>query len=718
MRRPLQIACLLAGTAAPNALAPSAAAGDLTGRAILSYQTFDSGLFASDGFHQTYDLRFERAITDPFRVRLSLRAERDSGGSDFGFGSQPRSFHQLQPGGELLYSLPKLQLQANYDLIRLDSASGGLGTSDRRLERKTGRLSWRPDALPALTLQSEERGTSDVLAGLDRTERLQQATLDYAWKGLTVAATRRGNDIDDPGSGFVRRSRENQGLLNYDGSYFGGRLSASASGLVSSTRLDDTSQGRAATVPTPVPIVRASYVNDDSPLDSRDRAPVDVPALVDGDRERPTGISLGPAGASFQNLVVDLGRPGAPDLFRIHVRDPQGGLVRAGGPVSWDVYVSRDGVDWSLRPGARVAFLAALGAYEVRIDPVSSRFFKLVSFGTNTFETEVTEVEAFFETVLGPSEMRRTDMLLGSGSATVSVKPVERVTLGYYGIFNGLRQTSPDRPELTTQGFEHQVSGQLDATRTLSLIVRFQDRSLVQSGGLDDTFDSWTGIVHLSALRAADQTLEVLRSRENNLGRRIDTDGITLRTSTWLYPTLRITLDVGRQRQDFVDEGFNVDRTFLNGVGEAQITGRLRLMVTATIQHSNYQQGVEQLLPDLIGLPPARDERWTAELFYRAGSQLAAAVRLGKARSDGFTATLQRYHLDWYPFRGGAVALSGIYDQDVDSIGRRTARRLTLTPAWVVNRHLILNVNYTVLTVSGLGGTKTRTFLATATVSL
>ena len=74
--------------------------------------------------------------------------------------------------------------------------------------------------------------------------------------------------------------------------------------------------------------------------------------------------------------------------------------------------------------------------------------------------------------------------------------------------------------------------------------------------------------------------------------------------------------------------------------------------------------------------------------------------------------------MDWFPFRGGAVALSGIYDQDVDSVGRRTARRLIFTPVWTVNRHLILSLNYTFIDVAGPAPARTRAFQALATLTL
>jgi hypothetical protein len=702
-----------------SALALPAPADDLTGRAILSYQTFDNGGLYSDGLHQLYDLRLERALTDPIRLRLSVRAERDNGGSDFGVGRQPRSFSELQPGGELLYALPRLQLQLNYDLIQLDSTAGEVVSADRSLERKVGRLSWRPEALPGLLLQSDERHTKDDFAALDRRQKLREATVDYAFRGLTVAGTRRGIDLDDVALGFTRLTDETQGVFGYDQAWKNGRLVASASGLYTSSHIEDRAQGRTAAVPEPVPVARALYVNDDTPLDSRDRPPAPLVGLIDGDMDTSTGVALGPEGTSFQTLVLDAGRPAESDLFRIHVRDGEGRLVRSGGAVVWDVYVSRDAVDWRPVAGARTVFLPALGVYEVRFQPTTSRYFKAVSFGTNALTTYVTEIEPFLVTVLGPEQTRLTDMQVASGTLTLGAEPLRNVRLEYYGLYNGLTQTDPDptRPDLTTRGLEHQITTEYDPVPLLSLIARYQDRSLLQDD-LRDTYQAWIGTVRVTPLRTLEQTVEGTHSHERNRGRSIVTDGLTLRTSTWFYPTVHVSFDLGAQRQDFVEEGFAVDRRFLSGVALVQLTRALKLTVDATMQRSEYEAGALPLLPDLLGVPARRDDRWSAELFYRGSSQLGVAARIGQARTDAFTATLQRYHVDWFPFRGGAVALSGIYDQDVDSVGQRTARRAIFTPVWTVNRHLILSVNYTFIDVSGRGGTRTKAFQALATLTL
>jgi hypothetical protein len=65
---------------------------------------------------------------------------------------------------------------------------------------------------------------------------------------------------------------------------------------------------------------------------------------------------------------------------------------------------------------------------------------------------------------------------------------------------------------------------------------------------------------------------------------------------------------------------------------------------------------------------------------------------------------------------GSAKDLQAL-QHELDSLGRRQARRLTLTPAWQVNRHVLFNVNYTWLDVTGPQAGGTRTFFVTPTVT-
>lgn len=708
MRRAVFIALLLP--------APAAIADDLSVRALLGYQAFDAGTFETAGFVQTYDVRFERALAEPFRLRLSLRAQRNDGRTDDGLARRDSTFSQLQPGGELTYMLPRLQLQALYDLARLDSTLEGRSNGWRGLERRSGRLSWTPDGLPSLMLQTERRHIEDVFAGLDRVERLDQGGLTYELKGLTASVLDRRTRLEEPLAGFTRRSHDLQGALDYDAAPWGGRLSVTANAAVVAQHHDDVARAGGAEAPTPVAITRALYARDETPLDSRDQPASPLPALRDGNLERGVGISLGPRGVSFHNLVADLGRSAEVNLFRIHVRDPQGGLVRVGGPLTWDVYVSLDGERWAAVPREQGSFVAALGAYEVRCQPRLARYFKVVSFGTNVVEADVTELEAFELTPLEPGEARSTDMLMGSGALSVSGRPRHDLTLSYSGLFNGLHQDATERPRITSRTLEHQVAAVYDPWRTVGFEGRYQRRTLAQSD-LRDVFEAVTAIVRLALLRDLEQRLELTQGREDHAGQHIDTRTAALHTFSRPLPAIQLWLDVGAQRQDFVNEGYAVDRRFLNGVAAAQVLATLRLTLNASFSRSTYDLAVVEIVPAILGVPPARDDRWTAELYYRPNSQLGLAVRYGRATANGFSATLQRYHADWYPFRDGSVTLAGTFDQDVDSIGHRRSRRLTLSPAWRMNRHATLNVSYALLTLAGDAQGRTESFAVTLTLA-
>ncbi|HVO09257.1 MAG TPA: hypothetical protein VMX54_00775 [Vicinamibacteria bacterium] len=710
MRSPALVLALLLPAAA-------AAAGDLSGRAILSYQTYDAPEYDSDGFNQLYELRLERQITQPFRLRLSVRAEDARGDTDFGRGPVQLRSTQLQPGAELLYSVPKFEGQLLYDRIGYNSGPG-VPASDRTLTRQLARLLWTPDALPHFSLTSEKRGTEDPSALVDQTETRDEGIVSYGFRGLVASGILRRTTLDDGQASFARQTVDKQGLLTQDGSYLGGRLTTSFTGNLLDSTIDDRAGANAAAVPNPVPIARAEWVVDDTPLDSRDRTPVGVPGLLDGNLDTPTQIQLGPDGSSFQNLILDFGHAADVDTVRVVVRDVAGQLLRFGGSVTWDVYTSPDGDRWSPLAGSTTSFSTSLSLYEVRFPSTHVRWLKVVSFSTNAVDTRVSELQAFVTTQLGPDDTLRTDLLVGSGSAAVSLRPTDKTTLTYYGLYNGLRQTSELRPKQANHGLDQLIGAQVDPFRWLDLLLRYEDRWLNDTSGFDQSFDGWTGDLQFRFLPSMQQTVEASRLDEVTAGRRSLTTTYTLRTYTRFYSTWDLTLDLGTQDQDFTDLAFRTRRNFLSGVSQAQLTRALKLTLTAALQHTNLFGQPIDVRPEDTPIPPERDDRWTVELFYRAGPQLGVSGRWGRAHTSLAPATIQNYHLDWYPFPGGSVRIGGQYDQDLDTLGQRLARRVTFTPAWTVNRHVLINVNYTFLGVTGPQAGNTRSFFVAMTVTM
>src|ERR1043165_7664142 len=69
--------CTLAGIG----MIASTRAEDLTGRVILSEQSFSSDGIENQFFDQLYELRFTRQVTDPFTYLLFFRGEQANGHS-------------------------------------------------------------------------------------------------------------------------------------------------------------------------------------------------------------------------------------------------------------------------------------------------------------------------------------------------------------------------------------------------------------------------------------------------------------------------------------------------------------------------------------------------------------------------------------------------------------------------------------------------------------
>jgi hypothetical protein len=691
----------------------------------VSWQTLDADVLASQGLHQTYDLRLERALSDTFRLRLSFRGEGADGTSrlDDSYDTKTQ-YRQYQPGAEINWNFSTFQLQGNYDDFRTNSTAGDL-SDERRQRRAVARATWAPEKLPTLTLYGEQRQLTNEAASIDNTEKSVFEALDYTWKGLTLGQNARVLTLDDGGADFARKSTDLQGLARYENSFFGGRASVSANVLVGATRLEERARsGQPVSVPVRILVGRALYAYDDTPLDGRDKPLADLPALMDGDFQKAAGVPLGPDGQSFQNIAVDMGRLVQLDTFRVYVRDIGGAPVKTPGFVRFDAYRSDDGLTWIPMPnGSRTTFDAGLSAYVVEFAVTSARYVKVVSFGTNILDTQVTEIEVFQHQTFGAGEVKSTDIKLGSGSATVAGKPTDWLTLSYYGLFNTNTQTSNTRPELTTQDTDQIAAVQVDPSQTVNLIARYEKRISSQTDGFDQSLDAVTATAHWAPLRTLDVTAEYQRSKQDLAGRLSTSNAVHGHLYMRLLKSLDLSLDGGSAREVQSSDDHPASHLSFTGVTYAQLTDALKLTANVSYQKTSYEGGAPDTANGLL-LPASHDTRYWAELYYRPGPQLALTARFGYASSDLFSGPTQGYRVEWYPFSQGTVSIGTIYEEDVDSVSNRRFRRVQLLPRWTLNKSMSLDLNYTVMStyISLADGTgaislTSRNFWATFTLA-
>jgi hypothetical protein len=670
---------------------------DISGDAIISYQLFGTDQLDSSGVHQIYDLRWQRAVTDPLRLRLSFRGEGNNGSTNLGLATTHTTFWQLQPSGEINYVLPNLQFRGTYDYFDTRSSVAANMNEDRRnLGRGTASLNWVPEDLPALTLQGENRNQKDDLAGLDQTDRLALQSLTLTRRTFLLGETAIYQTLDLNNTGFSRVTSGVQGQGEYQNTFFDGRLSANALVQGGVQRIEDRAT-RQSSVPTQVAITGASVSHDDTPADSRDVPPLFAPRLNDGNLATSAGVSIGPDGMSFQNLFLDVSRVVGLDQFRVYVRDSSGNQVKTGGLVEWTVYTSINNLDWTPVPGRNsTVFVTTLSAYDVTFPMATSRYFKLVSFGTNSIETLVTEVQAFFHTAFAAGETDRTDLKILTATATITGQVTRWLTLSYYGLLNDYHTSPTGKPEYGSLDQDQVVTLEAKPTEKTDATLRYEYRRSETGTSNAELLSTYWATLQYAFTPRWNATVEASRVTQTD-DQDITTDTLRLHQYARLYDSLDLYVDGGIAKQTYTRTQVEANQVFATAYSYAQLTRSWRLNLSANYQRTEFS-GTGAI--GQFGLLETRDSRYYVELYYRPSTKVLLSGRVGYVSGTAVSGTTKEYRVEWYPFAGGTIGLGTIYDEDIETDGfERRFRRVQVLPHWEINRHMSLDLNYSYLTL-------------------
>jgi len=708
MNRALPFAVLL--------LAAVAARGeDLSGRALLSYESRESERVSTDGFRQQYDLRLSKAFTTTSLVRLFCRIDDFRGTNDYTTFSQNSRSRQIQPVAELILNTDTLQMMARSEWLNLQSKFGD-NSSTRTIQRSLGQMTWQPDNLPVLHILGARNATRDDNARIDLTDDNALASLQYHWRGLQATAEERYFHSTDPAAGYDRKTTAHTAGLTWASTHLGGRLSVTAAGDMQLMTLAESAVGgTTSSIPTPLAISRALWSVDDTPLDGRDHPPVASPGLIDSNLNTSTGLSLGPDGSSFQNLVIDLARVDRADEIRVVVRDPAGNpLQHGGGAVTWDLYTSDDGQLWRAVTSAQTTFNAPLSLYAVTFDLTTGRWFKVVNFGVNADQTFIAEIQAYYHTTVTPGKSRNGTQNTYTGTTTFTYQPIKTLLIGYAGTYSALHERFGTLPRNNTSDIEHLGSIQYDLPRHFTLRVQLLRRTAQTYTGRGDDLTNLSTFVDYTPTRQLKVTLEAGQQDEAVQDSKFRLDTRALHVTAFVIRSVTLTSDVGVQTQTIANGAGTADRRFFNITGNLQLAPSLRMLLNGTLQRTS----TDSTDPAVQLLGAQRDDRVSSELIWRSGRQLTLGARYGWAAGQLVSGFTQRYHVDWYPFGDGTLSLGGAFDQDIDPTVNRRARRLIFNPRWLMNRWVMLDLNYTSVSTSfATTSLRQRTLYATVTLT-
>jgi len=662
-------------------------ADDLGGRALLSYSETRSQQITTDQFVQNYDLRYQRMVTPAFQYKFFLRYLDSVGSSKQDNNTIDFRTQAYEPTFDVSLNLDPFDLFSSVQYRQTDTMQDPGEEQTQKSLRSLTRLIWKPENLPTIALQLDRKANEG--AGTDIVDTDLLATADYTYKAFKLSYRFRSNQTDDKIQQLEKKELENQGQLGYEGSFWQKRLSILATYIVSyRTGSEHTTGGGPVTVSEEVLPRRGLYSLDDTPLDATDHPMVDTPSLIDKNFIVSAGINMGtPGGVSFQNFGVDLGRSLLVDQIQVSVRNPVGVGVLVGGPITWTVYTSADGVRWTLlASGVPAVFDPLNSRYNISFSATESQFFKVVNSGVNLVDALVTEIQLFRQVTFLPGQEKTGKSLFQTGNMTAILKPVDKATFTYNGYINLSRDDSSDRPSTSNRDWTQGLIAFVEPSRFLNYTLQYQKRKQEPSQGQVRDTDSYSAAMNFFFVKNLFTTLTTALTVERVDGQRSTRFGsFTFHNDAILYSTWNASLDLSSTRQEDFTTSQKTDTYKVAGNSFAQLTKNLRWSLTPTATRTTLTGLIEK---------KTVEKQLTTEFFYRPNREVSATVRWGYLSGADRSGLTQLYRFDWSPFRDAAIDLTGTYEANRDAVAQQDSDRFSATARWNMNRYSYVETTY------------------------
>jgi hypothetical protein len=315
---------------------------------------------------------------------------------------------------------------------------------------------------------------------------------------------------------------------------------------------------------------------------------------------------------------------------------------------------------------------------------------KVVNFGVNADPTFLTEVQAFYHTQIAAGQKRQGQQNVYTSTFTVSARPVETLGVGYSGLYSSIREDIGLQAVNTTTDFENVLNLQYDLTRVWSIRSEMLKRNVTSLIGNGDDATGIRGYLDFMPTKQLKVSLEAGHENQTLDGSPFGIDTIALHTTAYVLRSLSVMFDGGQQKQTIASDGSIATRAFLDFTTNAQLTPRLRLLLTGAMQRTI----TDSHDPAVALLGPVRDNRVDADFMWRAGHELTIGARVGWVSGLLLSGMTQQYRLEWFPFADGTVALGGSYQEDIDPTLNRKASRLIFNPRWLINRWATFDLNF------------------------
>ena len=707
-------------------LRPAVAGADLfSGYCELDYNrlsaktsdvTGNDTMTKSDGFTQKYSLMLNKNIFPLLTLRAGYLFESDQSWLTTNDRDSRSRITTSLPSVDLTLGTPLLNGGIGY-FRREESISGaGVPASSLFSEDYHGTFSWRPEGLPALSLNVERSNIfDDRRVSQDSTNDRATIGVTYQLKGVDLKYTGSYNDHSDRLQDLEVVQTTHAARATYGGQFLDERVSLYSSYNVSDQTTITTGKGAGFVDFQLTPFAGLFALNATPDLGGLDP----LPALIDNDVRTGSGVNLGTTTQPvplLRNLGIDLLSPTRVNRLLVWLdRRPDPKIVPL---LSWDVYTSADNLLWTR---ATAVPLTGLGLdpvenrVELKFAPVTARYIKVVvaplkqedvqllNIPGLTFPLDmfVTEVQAFEEKPAAEVQ-GKTGVIANILNLDLKVRLLDTPSLYYDSSFylasvapHGFLKWTLANALLADQRFSDLVSASARVAREDSEEPQGHRSAYVYSATL-----------RVTPLQTLSHTLAYSGRIDSFQGKTSDTNALYLNNTAELYRGVNVSLNGGASAA--TNQTGEQIRTY-SLIGSLNLAPRSNLSLNL-----NYNLSQTDLSGGDAGRSSATTRRGDMGVAYRPFPTLYLVASLGMLEQTLRKNDLvQNYGVNWSPFPDGTLQFNVGYQENIRTIGAERSRLFSPSLTWKVTNRATLDLAFPLLrTSSTFGRSSSETFSA------
>jgi len=684
------------------------AADGITGYLDLTYshsstQTADPSGAVTDtklnALNEQLNLTLTRTLFPNLRLLANGIFEHDKVTSETNGVETTSTTRILRPFVDLTLRTQLYTVGVNYTRRETKNSVSDLPSSTDVNEAYSAIIGWKPEGLPSFDMRYVHTNTFDEARLVrDNTDDFFSVQSQYEpVKGVGLRYRGTYDDNKERLKELETKNLTNDARVTYDGKFLGDRATVSASYEITARSTEIITGGQGEVDFQIFPFSGLSSI-DDTPTEG---ALDPNPALIDGNNTAAAGINIGlpPVGGDTKPRNVGLDFVAITEVNELFVYVDRDLPAEVAASFSWDVYISRDNLNWTLwSPLTKTQFDAFRNRFEIGFSNVQTRYVKVVVRplapgvlgGTQFPNIFITEIEAFIrksaEGVKGKIDSTTHNVGL-DGRYRLLDNPILFYEVSYFLV----KTTGVISSEISV------LSNGLSVSKGFSRVFSGTAR-IAREDGVDQLGSThayvYSAALNATPLKTLSHSLTFSGRAETNPQGTADRNSVFLYNNADLYTGISLYASGGLSFSS-LETGRKQDSTILNG-GSNIIPNRYLSL------NLNYSSTVTDATGG--GLP---DNTFTTRradvgVTYRPFPLLYLVASWSWVTEVDKKMALQNYGVNWTPFVDGQLQFNFAYNENLQSDINGKVRNMLAGVRWNITRRSYLNVAYQVIDTASI----------------